>query len=288
MRQQSGIGGSGLWNHDDRASGQRARVSANFEVTPVNGSYTINKAPVTATAGGGTGFYNGLTQSPSACAVTGTYTGDLTCANNPASVGPGFGTTTIVPVVSGTGLANFEVTPINGSYTINKAPVTATAGGGTGFYNGLTQSPSACAVTGTYTGDLTCANNPASVGPGFGTTTIVPVVSGTGLANFEVTPINGSYTINKAPVTATAGGGTGFYNGFDSVAKRLRSNRHLHGRPDMRQQSGIGRSGLWNHDDRASSQRHGSRQLRGDADQWFVHHQQGAGNGDGGRWYGLL
>ena len=147
-------------------------------MTPINGSYTINKAPVTATAGGGTGFYNGLTQSPSACAVTGTYTGDLTCANNPASVGPGFGTTTIVPVVSGTGLANFEVTPINGSYTINKAPVTARAGGGTGFYNGLTQSPSACAVTGTYTGDGTCANNPASVGPGFGTTTIVPVVSG--------------------------------------------------------------------------------------------------------------
>src|SRR4029453_18005068 len=88
-----------------------------------------------------------------------------------------------------------------GNFVINKAPVTATAGGGTGTYNGLTQSPSACAVTGAYTGDLTSANNPAWVRPDFGTTPIVPVVSGTGLANFEVTPINGSYTINKAPVT---------------------------------------------------------------------------------------
>ena len=186
---------------------------ANFEVTNVNGSYTINKAPVTATAGGGTTTYDGTTKSPSACLVTGVYKGDLTCANNPASVGPGFGTTTIEPVVSGTGLANFEVTNVNGSYTINKAPVTATAGGGTTTYDGTTKSPSACLVTGVYKGDLTCANNPASVGPGFGTTTIEPVVSGTGLANFEVTNVNGSYTINKAPVTATAGGGTTTYDG---------------------------------------------------------------------------
>ena len=85
----------------------------------MNGSYTIDKAPVTATAGGGTTTYDGTTKSPSACAVTGVYKGDLTCANNPASVGPGFGTTTIEPVVSGTGLANFEVTNVNGSYTIN-------------------------------------------------------------------------------------------------------------------------------------------------------------------------
>jgi hypothetical protein len=34
------------------------------------------------------------------------------------------------------------------------------------------------------------------VGPGAGITTIVPVVSGTGLVNFAVTAVNGSYTIN--------------------------------------------------------------------------------------------
>ena len=74
--------------------------------------------------------------------------------------------------------------------------MTATAGSGSATYDGATHSPSACAVTGAYTGDLTCANNPASVGPGTGTTIIAPVVSGTGLTNFEITPVSGSYTIN--------------------------------------------------------------------------------------------
>jgi hypothetical protein len=66
-------------------------------------------------------------------------------------VGPSVGTTLIVPVVNGTGLSNFEISQTNGSYEIKKAPVTATAGSGSGFYNGATQSPSACVVTGTYT-----------------------------------------------------------------------------------------------------------------------------------------
>ncbi len=125
---------------------------SNFDITAVNGSYIIAKAPVTATAGNGSSIYNGLAQSPSACAVTGSYTGDLTCANNPASVGPNVGTFTILPVVSGSNQSNFDMatTPVNGSYTISKAPVTATAGGGSGTYNGLAQAPSACAVTGTY------------------------------------------------------------------------------------------------------------------------------------------
>src|SRR5439155_14902194 len=213
-----------------------------------------------------------------ACAVTGAYTGDLTCANNPASVGPATGTTTITPVVSGTGLTNFDITLVNGSFTIGaassvttvscpagvayngsaqtpctvtvtgsgilsppptltytnninvgtgtasasfagdanhsassdsktfqitKAPVTATAGSGSAAYDGLTKSPSACVVTGTYTGDLTCANNPPSVGPAAGTTTITPVVSGTGLTNFDITLVNGSFTISAVSSVTT-------------------------------------------------------------------------------------
>ena len=116
-------------------------------------SYTINKAPVTATAGGGTTTYRRTTKSPSACLVTGVYKGDLTCANNPASVGPGFGTTTIQPVVSGDRsrqlrgdecewLVHHQQGAGNGdSGRRHGRPTTAS-----------TQSPSACAVTGAYTG----------------------------------------------------------------------------------------------------------------------------------------
>src|SRR5439155_1401699 len=69
------------------------------EATNASG-LTVAKASVTATAGSGSATYDGATKSPSACVVSGTYTGDLTCANSPASVGPAAGTTTIVPVVS--------------------------------------------------------------------------------------------------------------------------------------------------------------------------------------------
>jgi MBG domain-containing protein len=186
---------------------------SNFAITPVSGSYTINKAVVIATAGGGLGTYNGTPQSPTACVVSGGYRGDLTCENNPISVGPGVGTTTISPTVSGTGLDNFDITSVPGSYTINKAPITATAGGGSKTYNGEMQTPAACQVTGLYVGDLTCSNNPETVGPDVGTTPINPTVHGTGVDNFDVTSVAGSYTIIKAPVTAKAGSGSGTYNG---------------------------------------------------------------------------
>src|SRR5206468_5264130 len=89
------------------------------------------------------------TKSPSACAVTGAYTGDLTCANSPASVGPAVGTTTITPVVSGTGLANFAITLVNGSFTISKASsVTAVSCPASVTYNGSAQTPCTATVTG--------------------------------------------------------------------------------------------------------------------------------------------
>jgi hypothetical protein len=185
---------------------------SNFDVTPVNGFYTIDKASVTATAGGGSGTYNGATQLPSPCVLSGDYLGHLSCANVPDSVGPNADTYSIEPSVTGSDLSNFDVAPVNGSYTIDKAPVTATAGNGSGTYNGAVQAPATCAVTGAYTGDLACTNSP--VGPAAGTYDVTPVVNGTDLSNFDVTSVKGSYTINKAPVTATAGSGSSYFDGL--------------------------------------------------------------------------
>jgi hypothetical protein len=259
----------------------------NYVNGTATGSIVITKAPVTATAGSGSATFDGATHQPSACAVTGAFTGDLSCVNTPASVGPNVGTTTITPSVSGTDLTNFAITPANGSdsitavqatatatdgggvyngtaypgsgtcsngltpgisYTpgpgapvnfgttsftvtcsdgginyvngtatgsiaITKAPVTATAGSGSATFDGSTHAPSACTVTGAYTGGLSCVNNPASVGPNVGTTTVTPSVSGAGAANFDITPANGSYSITPAQATATAPNGGGVYNG---------------------------------------------------------------------------
>ena len=109
----------------------------------------IDKAAVTATAGSGTAIYDGLAKTPSACSVTGAYTGDLTCANNPASVGPNAGTTAITAAVSGTGLNNFQISYVQASFTIEKAPTTTTVTCPASVtYNGSAQTPCSATVTG--------------------------------------------------------------------------------------------------------------------------------------------
>jgi hypothetical protein len=174
---------------------------------------TVNKAPVTATAGSYSSTYDGAAHSPAACVVTGTYKGDLSCTNSPASVGPNVGSGNISPVVNGTGLDNYAITNVNGSWSITPAPVTATAGSYSSTYDGAAHSPAVCVVTGTYKGDLSCTNSPASVGPNVGSGNISPVVNGTGLDNYAITNVNGSWSITPAPVTATAGSYSSTYDG---------------------------------------------------------------------------
>jgi hypothetical protein len=100
------------------------------------------------------------------------------------------------------GAANYkDIAATTITDTIYKAPVTATGGSYNGTYDGSTHSPSACAVTGTYKGDLSCVNNPALVGPNASSGAVAPVVSGTGLMNFAVTSVNGAFTITKANAT---------------------------------------------------------------------------------------
>ncbi len=165
--------------------------------------FTINVAPIMATAGGFTGFYNSTAETISPCVVTGIYTGGLTCTNSVTSVGPGIGSGTVTPTVNGSGQSNFAITSVNGSWTISPAPVTATAGSFTGVYNGSTGVPSACVVIGTYTGTLSCTDNPTTVGPAAGTGTITPTVSGDTLTNYAITSVNGSYTISPAQPTVS-------------------------------------------------------------------------------------
>ena len=226
---------------------------ANHAASTNTATFAINPALVTATAGGYSGVYDGSAHATApTCAVTGAFTGGLSCTNTPASVGPAVGSGTVTPTVSG-GSSNFTITAVNGAwsitqatslvavtcpasvvyngaaqtpctatvtgagglsqsltvtytnninagtatasasfagdanhaagsntanFTISPAAVTATAGSFSGVYNGATHAPSACSVTGTFTGGLSCTDNPASVGPAVGSGTVTPTVSG--------------------------------------------------------------------------------------------------------------
>ncbi|MBK7513903.1 MAG: carboxypeptidase regulatory-like domain-containing protein [Chloracidobacterium sp.] len=208
----------GLFANPNVANG--IAVTANITLTGTDAdNYTVNAtatdtaditpALVTATAGSGTGVYTGATQSPTACAVSGAYIGGLSCVNNPASVGPGVGTTVIAPVTSGADLPNFTVTPVNGSYEINPADLTITANSSSKTYGAtLTFAGTEFTTTGLVSPDtvtsvtLTSAGAAAvaAVGP-------YPIVAnaavGTGLGNYNISYVDGVLTVDLAPQTAT-------------------------------------------------------------------------------------
>ena len=91
-------------------TGTFTSTDGNYQGGTATGTLKIDPAAVTATAGSYNGIDDGSSHAPSACAVTGAFTGGLTCTNNPASVGPGVGSGTVIPVVSGGTLSNFAIT----------------------------------------------------------------------------------------------------------------------------------------------------------------------------------
>jgi hypothetical protein len=142
--------------------------------------------------------YNG-SQPVNPCSATTTPTGltvNLTY-NGSSTVPTNAGSYTVVGTISspsytGTG---------SGTLLISPEPVTAIAGSVNNTYTGANNIPvSACTVSGTYTGPLTCTDNPALVGSTVGSGTVVPVMNyGTDVAgNYTVTSNNGSWTIGQA------------------------------------------------------------------------------------------
>jgi hypothetical protein len=98
-----------------------------------------------------------------------------------------------------TGNGNYNDASGTVANNIAKASVTAQAGGGSATYDGTQKTPSSCSISGPgYLGDLTCTNDTANVGPNAGTYVIGATVNGTGLSNFEIAKLNGTFVIEKA------------------------------------------------------------------------------------------
>ena len=183
------------------ANGPQARTLFSFQIDGLNQAITFsplaNKtfgaAPFAVSASASSGLPVSLAANGN-CSVAGavvTLTGAGSCTITASQAGD----------------SNFSpALDVLQSFSIARAPVTATAGSGTAIYDGFTKSPSGCVVTGPYVGSLVCVNSPASVGPAPGTTVISPIISGDTLSNFDLTVVNGSYTIGflKASTQAFA------------------------------------------------------------------------------------
>ncbi|HKT49405.1 MAG TPA: MBG domain-containing protein [Candidatus Angelobacter sp.] len=194
-------------------------VLANYSVSLVNGTLTITPAPLTVTAANASMIYGDAVPALSGT-ISGIRNGNnitATYSTTATSASP-VGTYPIVPTLSdnGTGaLANYSVTSNNGTLTINPAPLTVTAASASMIYGDplpafsgtITGIKNADNITATYSTVATSASN-------VGTYAIVPAPSdnGTGaLANYTVTLVNGTLTINPAPLSVTADNATRVY-----------------------------------------------------------------------------
>ena len=194
-------------------------TNGNYTLAGTNtGGWTVNPAPVTVTALGGSSTYGaspanpglsatGLQNGQNASVLTGLSNSfGITNATNAGSY--------VLSVIGALTNANYTVAGTNtGSWTVNPAPVTVTALGGSSTYGGSPANPGLSA-TGLQNGEsasvLTGLSNSFGISNATNAGSYMLSVMGA-LTNGNYTlagTSNGSWTVNPAPVTVTALGGS--------------------------------------------------------------------------------
>jgi hypothetical protein len=185
----------------------------NYNLSFVNGALTINKANAVVTANSNTVIYNGLTQTVTGFSTTGLVNGEtstvLTNVTTSGGSGKNIGTYTLT--ASGSD-PNYNLSFVDGMLTVNKASLTVSGANNTLTYNGSVISNSGASYSGQQGSDSFIISGYAS-GTRAGTYTDSLSVSGSALANYDVTYNNGSLVIGKANLTITGANNTLTYTG---------------------------------------------------------------------------
>src|SRR6185437_11526917 len=179
---------------------------ANYNVVYVDGTLTVGQATLTVTASNATRAYGAANPS-----FSGSYTGALNGdsftvgGTSTATTSSPAGTYAIVPTVTGTNLANYNVVYADGTLTVGQATLTVTASNASRAYGAANPS-----FSGSYTGALNGdsftvgGTTTATTSSPAGTYAIVPTVTGTNLANYNVVYVDGTLTVGQATLTVTA------------------------------------------------------------------------------------
>ena len=186
---------------------------ANYTVVYVNGTLTVGQATLTVTAANASRAYGAANPTFSAT-VTGAQGTDTftTTESTTATTASPVGTYPIVPVATGTNLANYTVVYVNGTLTVGQATLTVTAGNASRTYGAAnpTFSATITGAQGTDTFTITESTTATTTSP-VGTYPIVPVAAGANLANYTVVYVNGTLTVGQATLTVTAGNASRTY-----------------------------------------------------------------------------
>ncbi|RFS21896.1 PKD domain-containing protein [Chitinophaga silvatica] len=201
-------------------------TSDNYSITYSSGQLTISKATLTVTAkdasktynamtyNGGNGVdYTGFVTGETSTIVTGTVTYGGNAQNAINS-----GTYTIIP--AGLSAPNYNIQYVNGTLTVNKAPLIVTAVNDTKTYDGLAYHDGNNITfsgfvnnepPGVVTGVLTYGGT-AQNAVNAGTYSITP--SGLSAYNYSITYVDGTLTIDPATLTITARNDSKTYDGL--------------------------------------------------------------------------
>ena len=190
---------------------------ANYAVLSTNGILTINPAPLTVTAANASRLYGDPNPSSSGT-ITGIRNNDNITATfaSAATAASAVGTYPITPTLvdPAARLGNYSVTSVNGTLTVNQAPLSVTTANSTRLYGDVNP-----AFTGTITGLKNSDNitatfssvaTPASVVGNYPiTATLVDPTAK--LGNYAVTSTDGTLNVTTAPLTVTTGDASRFY-----------------------------------------------------------------------------
>ncbi len=207
---------------------------SNYTINYVNGTLTVNPASLTITANNVSKTYGTLesfpgtvfTQTGLVAANGDTITGVIESSPGAAVSAP-VGTYPIVPsAAAGTGLSNYIISYVDGTLTVTAATLTITANNESKTY-GTLESFSATAFTETglvtVNGDTITGVNETSTGTAVSapvdTDPIVPsAAAGNGLSNYTISYVNGTLTVNAAPLTITANNDSKTYGTLKSFS----------------------------------------------------------------------
>ena len=188
----------------------------NYTISYAPGTLTVTVAPLTITANSTSKTYGALVTftgvSPEFSITGGTLVGSdsvdsVTLTSAGAAVGASIGTYDITPSVAlGTGLANYTITYVVGTLTVDPRALEITAFSTSKVYGALVTFtglvPEFSITGGPLVGSdsvdsVTLTSAGAPVGASIGTYDITPSVAlGTGLANYTITYVVGTLTVD--------------------------------------------------------------------------------------------
>ncbi|HEX3883081.1 MAG TPA: MBG domain-containing protein [Stellaceae bacterium] len=192
-------------------------TAANYAIAYAPGTLTVNRAPLTITANDASSVYaqslpsfgasySGLVNSDPQSVVTG-----LQFVAN-GSQGSPVGAYSIIPF--GATATNYSISFVNGMLNITPAALTITADNTSRLYGGANPAFTAT-YTGLVNGDDSSAvaglqlSTPATSASNAGTYAITP--SGATASNYTITYVNGTLTVNPAPLLITANDASSVY-----------------------------------------------------------------------------